>query len=156
MNLLSSLNPRERILVVGGAVILVGLMVWRFGWQPIQTERAALNTDIARYIALSNLAESATAQRRSGGARFGTAPEGRAPLAQRVTRSADAAGVVLARIEPRGEQLALVVQEADFRDLLSWIVSLESREGVSATALEIDRQTVPGIVSARLTVEALQ
>ncbi|MCE0507396.1 type II secretion system protein M, partial [Roseivivax sp. GX 12232] len=127
--------------------------LFRFGWQPIQAERARLNTEISRHLALSRLAADAEDLR---GGSAAPAPAQEAPLAQRVTRSAEAAGVALARIEPQGGRLSLSVQEAAFRDVLDWIVTLEREEAVQATALEIDRQTAPGVVSARLTVEAMR
>ncbi|SLN13006.1 Type II secretion system protein M [Roseivivax jejudonensis] len=150
MSALASLSPRERMLLLVGAVLILALVLWRFAWQPIQAERAALNDDIARYLALRRVAELADVA--PGGTAQGAA-EPAAPLSQRATRSAESAGVRITRIDPQGARLTLVVQDAAFRDILAWTVALEREEYARVTALEVDRQTAPGTVSARLTLE---
>ncbi|QFT61976.1 type II secretion system protein GspM [Roseivivax sp. THAF30] len=150
MSALANLSPRERMMLLFCAVLIPALVLWRFAWQPIQAERAALNDEIARYLALRRVAEQVDV------APGGTAQTAEMPLAalsQRATRSAEAASVRITRIDPRGASLTLVVQEAAFREILAWIVALEREERARVTALEVDRLTVPGTVSARLTLE---
>lgn len=152
MSWFQALTHRERVLVLGGGLLLVTLMLWRFGWQPIQQERRALHEDITRYLALAQVADAAAAQ---GGAKK-TAVQPSVPLAQRVTRSAEVAGVALARLDPEGESLRVTVEQVRFAELLEWIVALETIEGATAQYLEISRLPEPGTVSARLTLENTQ
>ena len=81
------------------------------------------------------------------------APVQEAPIATRVTRSAEAAGVVLTRIEPAGDGLAALVDEASFDAVIGWIADMEATGDLSLRAIEIGRRPVPGVVSARLDLE---
>ncbi|OWU84702.1 hypothetical protein ATO6_10145 [Oceanicola sp. 22II-s10i] len=151
MSALSALNPRERVMVIGGGLILAALVLWRFAWAPMQEERAALEADLTRYVMLAQVADDVSVT-----ARAGAEPRATIPLTQRVTRSAGEAGVPLSRLDPDGARLRVVVERARFDDLLAWIGTLEGREGAKAVALDVERLTEPGVVTARLTVEALQ
>ena len=150
MKVLSSLNARERVMLIGGGLILIALLGWQFAWRPIQTEQAELKEDMARYLMLAQVADEVGSVAQSAG----SVPS--IPLAQRVTRSADAAGVTLARLDPDGARLRVTVERAPFADLIGWVEALQTREGARSVALQIERLTEPGIVTARLTLEAMQ
>ena len=79
------------------------------------------------------------------------APDG--PISARVTRSAQAAGIALARLEPRGAELTALVDEAPFEAIIDWIAEMERTEAVRLTGIAIDRRPAPGVVSARLDLE---
>lgn len=148
MSVLSNLNPRERVLVLGGGLLLLVLILWRFAWQPIQQERAEIESDLARYLMLAQVADEA-----GTGTTAGAGAAAALPLPQRVTRSADAAGVPLARLDPEGGRLRVVVERVPFDVLIGWIETLEGPEAARIVALEVERLAEPGVVTARVTVE---
>lgn len=152
MSWFQALTHRERVLLLGGGLLILTLMLWRFAWQPIQQERLALHEDIARYLALAQVADAVAAQ---GGATT-SAASATVPLSQRATRSAELAGITLARLDPEGGRLRVTVEQARFADLLEWIMALETNEAATLQNLEISRLPEPGIVSARLTLENAQ
>lgn len=146
MRALSNLAGRERVLlllVLPTVLLLAGL---RFGWQPLQDLRAAREAEIASH----RLVTQAAAQ--AGTLAPAVEPDP-TPFASRVTESAEAAGLRLRRIEPEGEGLRVAIEDAPFSQVVLWIADLEGERGVLLAAIELDRRTAPGNVSARLLLE---
>jgi type II secretory pathway component PulM len=119
---------------------------FRFGWQPLQDLRATREAEIVNY----RLVAEAAAQ--TGTQALAVEPDP-IPFAARVTRSAEAAGLDLRRIEPEGERLRVAVEDTPFADLVLWIADLEAEQDVTLSAIELDRRIAPGTVSARLLLE---
>lgn len=149
MKIANNLTRRERVLVLGALPLIALFGVYRFGWLPLVDLRAQARNEIAGYRTLV-----AAAQDR------GDAPPVQAsviapgdPLANRVTRSAEAAGVLVRRLEPDGDRVRISLDDATFDTVILWIAAMEADEGIALVAAEIDRRTAPGTVSARLTVE---
>lgn len=153
MSALSRLNPRERVLVLGALpLILVVALVW-YVWLPLTEERRARTAEIAAYRLIAASAEAAASHPEDARP---TPNADRAPLAARVTASAEAAALSLRRLEPEGELLRVTVDEADFDSVLSWITHLETQAAVGVAAIEAERRLAPGVVSLRLTLEERQ
>mgnify|MGYP000029356378 FL=1 len=148
MSGLASLSRRERVMVLGGGALMIALSLWRFGWQPVQAERAQLAQDMERYLTLMSVADQAQQPRAAD-----SAPRDTRPLPLRVTQSADAAGLNLTRLAPENGALQVTLAEADFAAVIDWIAALESQAAVRVTVLSLDRLPAPGRVSARMTLE---
>ena len=149
MSALSRLSPRERgLLGIGGAVLLVAGLV-QFLWLPLAETARAHRADIAAYKLIQQAARQADAPQVQ--ATRDSAP--RAPAANRVTRSADSANLSLTRIEPDGQRLSVVLADAGYDTLVTWLAELQAREGLGVVSAEIDRRIEPGRVSARLVLE---
>jgi general secretion pathway protein M len=152
MSILAKLNPRERIMVLGGGAVLIVLAAWLYVWQPLSVERAAQADRIARYLTIIEIT-------RTVGSRAPVVAQGPitvAPLAPRITQSAEAAGIPLARLDPDGARLRVTVAAAGFAELTQWIAILEATEGVRALSVQMARLTQPGQVSMRLMLEDVQ
>ena len=150
MSALARLTPRERLLVLGGGAALAVLALWLYAWQPLLAETRVQQDRIARYLALIEIAQGAAD---AGGTVPASPPADLPPLGPRVTASAEAAGIALARLDPDGARLRLTVAEADYTALTDWIATLEATRNVRAVSVEMDRLTQPGRVSMRLTLE---
>lgn len=142
------LSTRERWLIGLVLPLVLVLAGWAYLWQPTQVEIAQLRGQIA--------------ETRGVQAALDLYPEGqvvqqpltqRGPVANRVTRSAEAAGVTIARLEPLGNGLTALVDAAPFDDVLAWIVDMESAEGLRVTGVDLSRRAEPGAVSVRLDLE---
>lgn len=149
MNALSKLNPRERLIVLGGGALLLVLGLWIYVWQPLMAERAVQHDRISRYLAVIEIARNAETPVAVA------APRGASdvPIGPRVTQSAAAAGIPLARLDPDGSRLRITVAKAGYAELIGWIATLESAEEVRALSVEMSRLTEPGQVSLRLLLE---
>ena len=149
---LAKLKPRERALVLGGGSLLLVLGLWTYVWQPLMDERAIENHRIVRYLSVINIARTTDSaaplevQKRVSDV----------PIGPRITQSAAAAGIPLARLDPDGPRLRVTVAGAAYADLIAWISSLESSAGVRALSVEMSRLTEPGQVSLRLFLEDMQ
>jgi general secretion pathway protein M len=152
VSVLEKLNPRERVLMLGGGAILLVLGLWIYIWQPLMAERSIQTARIARYLTVIELARNAG----GAGVPRPTTPVQELPLSPRITQSAEAAGIVLARLDPDGPRLRITVAKAGFADLVAWIASLEAGAGVRMITVEMSRLTEPGQVSLRLLLEDVQ
>lgn len=152
MSVLDKLNPRERMLLLGGGGLLLVLGLWLYGWQPVMAERVVQKDRIARYLSTIQIAQNA----KTGAPIEARAPALATPIGPRVTQSASDAGIPLARLDPDGPRLRVTVAKAGFTELSAWIASLEATSGVRALSVEMDRLTEPGQVSLRLTLEDAQ
>ncbi|MBM1635195.1 type II secretion system protein M [Sulfitobacter mediterraneus] len=149
MKVLARLTVRERVLMIGGAALLLVPAAWFYLWQPIAEMQGTQEARIARYLALIDLARDAELAPLAQ-----TKTEARStPLAQRVTQSSETAGIPLARLDPDGRRLRVTVAEAPYADLIAWIAALETQSGVRALSVEVSRLTAPGTVSLRITLE---
>ncbi len=149
MTVLDRLSARERVLL--GAILPLALIVagYRLAWSPIEVARAARSDEIARYRMVAMAADHRDT------AAPAAAPVDRGPLATRITRSADAAGLSLRRLEPDGTMLRVSIDEAAFADVMGWLAALETEEGVRVAAIQMDRRLAPGAVSAQITLEEM-
>jgi type II secretory pathway component PulM len=144
------LTQREQILLLGGAALLVVLGLWTYVWQPIVTDRAHQSSRIARYLSVIEIARKADA---GGTPRPDAAVANATPLAPRITQSAEAAGIPLARLDPEGTQLRVTVAKTGYAEASAWIASLEARDGARVLSIEMSRLTEPAQISLRMTLE---
>jgi len=153
MSALSTLSPRERLLILLVLPLALLFIGYRFGWQPLDAARDAREAEIASYrlVAVTAGEVAAQAAARPQGAAL-EEPDAE-PLAARVTASAEAAGLSLIRLEPEGDSLRVAVADAGFAQVALWISDLEAERDVTLGAIEMDRRTAPGTVSARLLLE---
>lgn len=145
----AALDARERAAAAGGAAILAALAGWTLVWQPVQQARQDTRDRIAaldRSIALA----------RAAGPALGQTPRqaGDEAPATRITRTASEAGLSIRRLEPEGGGFAVSFDQVPFDVLIAWLTDLEAGDGLAATALDLERQTTPGVVSARIQLEA--
>ena len=150
MSALSRLSPRERLLI--GAILPLALAFagYRLVWHPVQIGRVAAKAEIAAYTLIADRAATAA----TPGATVAPVAE-RDPLATRVTRSADLAGLELRRLEPDGDRLRVSIDAAAFSRILGWLAELQDTEAVTVAAIELDRRVEPGVVSAQITLETM-
>ncbi len=139
-------SARERQLLAILAVLLLIAVAIAGIIRPFEARRAMLKADIARSDALA--------------ARLGAAGPGLAlPAGRRngaataiVTDSATAAGLSLARIEPEGGRVHVVVTEAPFNGILRWIADLERTSALRVMEIKLERRPAPGVVGADVTL----
>lgn len=144
------LTLREQILVVGGAVCLVLILLWQMVLSPALTDRKHNLDMLMRIDAISALLDvlPASSERLS----LGNLP----PLRQRVTESAALAGLEIRRLDPQGPALSVALDQVSFTAFIGWVDQITTAEGVRILSAEIGRRPEPGIVSARVLLEASQ
>jgi general secretion pathway protein M len=58
-------------------------------------------------------------------------------------------GITLSRIQPRGEDLQVWIDEVPFNRLLTWLGALQSKQGITAASLDLNSTETPGQVKVR-------
>jgi general secretion pathway protein M len=136
-------TPRERVLLTGlGGIAIIWLAIAGI-WQPLQSYRAALSAQIARY---DRAAELLTA-----------APQSVAPADTRavpviITESAATFQLTVRRLQPTGNQVQVVLEDAPFDSVLLWVDALQSDHALNLKSLDLIRRPAPGVVAATMTV----
>jgi len=152
----AGLEPRERLLVSGGAVVLVLLLLYVVIWEPIASGYSNLQEDVAEQkqtLAWMQQAASQikTLQRSSTGEVRGLG--GRSLLAV-VDQSARSAGLgdSIKRIEPDGSKGVKVwLEGVAFDPMILWLGKLTRTYQIETSLITIEPQG-GGRVNARLTL----
>ena len=152
----AGLEPRERLLVSGGAVVLVLLLLYVVIWEPIASGYRNLQEDVAEQkqtLAWMQQAASQikTLQRSSTGEVRGLG--GRSLLAV-VDQSARSAGLgdSIKRIEPDGSKGVKVwLEGVAFDPMILWLGKLTRTYQIETSLITIEPQGA-GRVNARLTL----
>lgn len=151
-------SPRDRrVLLVGGAVLLLGL-VYALGLKPFNTHlsQARLAVDGQRkvLVQVQQGVSEILARRGQGGGSTGSLPAG-SSLAQIVNQAAGEQQLTLSRMQPDNEgRLQLWLDDAEFDALLIWLGKLEGQYGVQVDSINISRGEVPGRVKVRVALKA--
>ncbi len=151
-----SLEPRERLTLMIGAIALVLALLWTQLVYPLyssasqrQEQITQLRADLLRATELN--AEIAALGQISGA---GTVAGRDLPLMIVLERSAGDAGLQLDQSRPTDETTVRVrLESASFDSLISWMAILSSRYGVDVSVASIDRKDgAPGTVDAQITL----
>ncbi|MGQ0566904.1 MAG: type II secretion system protein GspM [Gemmobacter sp.] len=145
--MLEGRTPRERWLIGTAAVLVVLWGLATLVWQPLLARRAALDAGILRAEQLLLRVE------RLPSATTDAPPADDRPLAVIATATAEDMGLGVARLQPQGAAVQVVLDDAPFDFVLLWIAALERDHGLRLTELSLSRRTAPGSVAATLTLE---
>lgn len=143
-----SLQPRERLILVGGGVVAVLIVAWAGVLRPMHRESAALRDSIASQHRL--LADLGRLQ----GLGTGNQPAPRAnepTLMILVSNTAEQKGLTFPRTRPDGANaINVTFQDAPFDALLDWLIMLETDHGVSVETASFSGAHSQGLVSGQL------
>ena len=145
----ADLEPRERLLLIGGATIAAIFIGWGLVWNPMTTRNVELGDAVATKQRLL-----ATLQR----ARAVTAPAGqlvdastRQSLVLLVDQTHRSYGLdgTLVRNQPDGaDGIRVTFQNASFDGLVAWLGTLQGSYAVAVETATIDGGRQAGIVNA--------
>lgn len=148
----SSLADRERRVLAGGGIALALIVAYTGVWEPLagarQQRQAELQAARALAVQLENLAAAGP---RPGGAAAGAGQSLLAIVEQ--SRKASAIDKPPSRLQPEGEDTVRIwLDDVPFDALVRWLGDLHTRYGVRVDNADIDRESGPGLVNARLTL----
>lgn len=130
-------SPRERTMLAVLGLLVAALVLWFGVLTPLAAARQASEARLERAVqtrlavdrALAEIAELRRAR---------TAPASGAPVDVAVSRTADAAGLTLARIEADpGGGVQAVLEGAPATAVFPWLLALQREHGVVASHLTI-------------------
>ncbi|HUP92052.1 MAG TPA: type II secretion system protein GspM [Solimonas sp.] len=150
----AQLAQRERWMVAAGAVVVIAAILFAGVWEPLakadRTRAEALDAARATAARIEELAS--LAKRGQSGA--GAANRSMSLLS--AVDQASKSGTLPkppARIQPEGEkEIRVWLEDVPFEGVVRWLAELETRYGIAAQNAEIERESAPGLVNARLTL----
>ena len=146
-------DSERRAVALGGAVLAL-VLLYVAAWQPLTKARHKREVALAdaRTVATQLELLAGEAQRRRGtGATLGA---GQSLLAV-VDQSRRASGITKApsRLEPEGDTTVRIwLEDVPFDVLVRWLSELQLRYGVRVDNADLERESGPGLVNARLTL----
>jgi len=151
----SSLQLRERRLLLLAAGLVIALLYWLVLLRPLDQARTQARGAIAT-LQQANASVSGPVAAIMA-ARKMAAPRAVRSLFALVDSSAREAGLMTAqtRVEPLGEDRVRVTMEGtNFDQLAAWLEGLDRNENVDINEWSVDRALVPGIVNTTMTLKA--
>ena len=140
-------QPRERLLLMGLAAILSIWILIAGILGPIADARQTVREDIRRYDSLAVRLRAAGPELRAAGGISRTGS-----VQSIVATTAAEASLQIRQIEPKGAATSVALDGADFNRLVQWLDRLNREAGLSVSEIELERQTAPGVVNARLSL----
>lgn len=152
------LQPRERRVLLLGAIALVLLLLYALVWSPFQQTLSRLDSSIVEQRNTLGWMQQAAQEARSLRGTHAPVSDGRSLLAVTdETARAHGLGTAVKRVQPDGQHTVRVwLEGARFDDILQWLATLTGKHGVKVTSFGAERSTADGQVHARLVLESAQ
>lgn len=154
MTWFQALSSREKVLIAMVAPLAVIALAFQFVWTPLSLSQTQYIDQISAYRLVSDTAALAK-QSTTQAAPAQVSTDASEPIANRITRSAEAAEISLRRIEPDNGGIRVTLGDTPFSQLILWLADMEDGQSITVSAIEIDRRPEPGIVSARILLKDL-
>ncbi|MDP9139203.1 MAG: type II secretion system protein M [Pseudomonadota bacterium] len=150
---LRALAPRERVMVLLCAAIVMLTLVYVAGWKPLVDAHHRREAALERARGIATRIEQAAAQIKAAGpTRAIDSSTSLLAAVDQTSRSATL-GKAPARVQPEGEKEVKVwIDDVPFDNLLRWLQELEQKYGISTSSAEIERSSAPGVVNVRVTL----
>ncbi len=153
----ANLSGRERLLVIGGGLLVALCLLYVALLEPLQQERARLATQVSAeqrvLTELGSITDQIARHDQTTGAAaaFPTEQTLLGVLNQSAARLT--INEQIKRIVPAGERQATVTFTAvSFDRLTDWLAELHAQYGIEVLRITIERTQTPGIVNTNLTV----
>ena len=151
------LQVSERRTLSLGGVSLILIVIYFGGWAPLQDDILSLEKQVQEQQAVKRwMQQSATeVEQLRGSGSSQTRHDGRSLLAiVDQTAKNSRLGSNLKRLEPEGSGVVKVwLEQVSFDDMMAWLLSLETQQGLIVSTITIDRQESSGHVNARMTLK---
>jgi len=154
---LSGLNPRERLIVITGAVVLLVLGLYLFAWEPLIDKQESLSNSIRTQQELHSwmLQSAAKVRQLKGSGSHRRLNPGSMQSVINKTAKAALPGAVIKRVEKNRQQSVQVwIEQVAFDDMVKWLGNLQQKSGVRVESLVSERIEQAGRVNVRLVLKA--
>jgi general secretion pathway protein M len=145
----ATLAPRERGLLVVGAIVVAGALIYAVAWRPLADDLPRARADAER--AERRLA-AATASASVAGSRTQAPLRGPLDLSIRAALARQGVGTTDAVVEVAGTRAALTIPSIRFSTLVALVDTLARNEAVHVVDATIAARVEPGQVRAELTL----
>ncbi len=140
--------PREQALLLCLATILVLAAAIGGFVKPLEAVRAQARSDIRLYDSLTVRLRAAGPELNAEATRAARTGSVQAI----VSTTAGELALEIRQIEQRGAVTNVTLSTVEFMRLMRWLDRLDREAGIIVTSARIERQTLPGVVNARLSL----
>ncbi|WP_455206619.1 type II secretion system protein GspM [Kaarinaea lacus] len=159
---LDNLDPRERRILIIGAVTLLVVLMYLLAWEPLIKNTATLeksnreNQELLQWMEQSaEEAKQLQAKLQASGPAGSTQGQSLLGTIDRTAKISNL-GKSVKRVQPDGQSKARVwLENASFNDTVKWLESLQRQQGIHIVTSVIEKQEEPGLVNVRLVLEGL-
>ena len=158
-----NLEPRERRIVIAGAIVLVIALLYLLAWEPWVKKISTLEkSNQANQELLVWMEQSAVEAKQLQAKLKASGPSGRSKgqsLLGTIDRTAKTGklGKSVKRVQPDGQTRARVwLENASFDSMVSWLEKLQRQQGIRIVTSVIEKQDEPGLVNARLVLQGAE
>lgn len=150
----TGLQPRERLLLIGGSAVLVLLLFYTMMWEPLSGSVRRLRANIAQQESLLSWIQDAAQDVKAlrGTSRRPAKLKPGQSLFSLIDSTAKSSrlGDALKRVKPDGEnKVSVWLEEAAFDDVMRWLENLQRSYGIEIKSITIDRKDIVGKVDAK-------
>ncbi len=142
-------SGRERVLLA--ALLTLGSLwgVYALVWQPLEAARAGHLARIDR----DERAIARLAARPATEAAVPTALPDTRPISLVVSETVAGRPLAIRRIEPNGQGVRIVLDDADFDAVIAWLDAAERENGLRTTEIQMTRRPAPGSIATELALD---
>ena len=140
-----SLNQREQYLVIAMSVVIGIFILYSFVWQPASNHIIEKQAEIVRHQDLLNwindkkgVYKSQTKQKKQSSG----------SLTSVINRLASQSAITIARIQPKGKDVLVSIDEIPFNDFMNWLQNLNNAS-VIVKSLDISDIDNNGLIKVR-------
>ncbi|MGI2027536.1 type II secretion system protein GspM [Endozoicomonas sp. ALB115] len=138
----------QRALIILFAALL-SLSIYALLWSPVFDWSSTQKSDFH-----NQLAEYQWVQENAGQVKYSDQTvKNNEPIAIVAGKVAKESGIAFSKVQPGRQGLAIWLDEAVYKDLLTWIYALDTQYELSVSKLRVNRLQSPGIVKAFLQLE---
>jgi len=155
--MLQRLNPREKLIVMGGAAVLLVIVLYFLAWSPLQDKQNELRASIESQKVLHKWMLNSAAEVRQLKGLGQRKILNSSTMQSVINRTAKSAlpGAVIKRIEKNRQQGVQVwIEQTAFDDMVKWIGSLQQGQGIQVESMVSERTDQVGRVNVRLVLKA--
>lgn len=148
-----NLEPRERLMLLGGGIVGVVIVLWGGLWHPLTTGALELTDAVdSKRSQLASLQRARAVAVQPGMQVSSAAGQSLVLLVDQTHRSFGLDGS-LTRNQPDGtDGIRVTFQSASFDALIAWLGALQANYGTSVDAATIDGARTPGVVNATVVL----
>jgi general secretion pathway protein M len=146
-------EPGEQRIVLILAAAIVLAVLWLGIWKPVSDWRAMEHNRYQNAQALLDWMRTNEARAREA-ARSGGPRSGNRSVLPMITRSAEAQGIRLNRLQPESNGVvSVVIQGQPFNEVLQWLHQLQENNDISIQRLSVDAEGTSGLVNAQIRLQ---
>ena len=155
---LDGLNPRERRMVIGAAVILTLFVLYQLLWVPFAGGVSNMQNKVEKQqqdlIWMQQAAEEVRSLSGNTGSRSAIRSGSLLGVIEKTARESGL-GSSIRKVQPEGQDgVRIWLDKVSFDSVMNWLNELQNKQGVSVDSFSAEKTAEAGRVNVRMLVES--